>query len=147
MHGHGNNAPQHGHGGHAQHGQQTDGADAPFLTADKVILLLGLITYGIGQSILFVVFPPLVEEIGLKTIDAEYLTRDRVVADPEEMAVLKESIRSRGQQTPIEVVALDKGRYGLISGWRRLTAMRELSEEDGGYGFGLIDALVPSLSG
>ena len=84
----------------------------------------------------------LVEEIGLKTIDANYLTRDRMVADPEEMAVLKESIRTRGQQTPIEVVALGKGQYGLISGWRRLTAMRALSEENGGYGFGLIDALV-----
>ncbi len=36
-----------------------------FLTADKVILLISLITYGIGQSVLFVVFPPLVETIGL----------------------------------------------------------------------------------
>jgi len=62
MHGHG-----HGHG----HGQQ-DAVDraavideAPFLSADKIILLVGMVTYGIGQSVLFVVFPPLVEEIGL----------------------------------------------------------------------------------
>ena len=59
----------HGHGGHDN--QATEHADAgsdsnePFLTSDKIILLLGLVTYGIGQSILFVVFPPLVEEIGL----------------------------------------------------------------------------------
>jgi hypothetical protein len=30
-----------------------------FLTADKVILLISLVTYGMGQSVLFVVFPPL----------------------------------------------------------------------------------------
>ncbi|TDJ43790.1 MAG: MFS transporter [Gammaproteobacteria bacterium] len=61
----------HGHGGqgHEQDFSQnaTTPADngAPFLTPDKIILLLGLVTYGIGQSILFVVFPPLVEQIGL----------------------------------------------------------------------------------
>jgi len=42
-----------------------ENGEAPFLTADKLILLVGMITYGIGQSVLFVVFPPLVEEIGL----------------------------------------------------------------------------------
>lgn len=55
------------------HGEQDAGArasvhvngDTPFLTADKLILLVGMVTYGIGQSVLFVVFPPLVEEIGL----------------------------------------------------------------------------------
>jgi MFS family permease len=36
-----------------------------FMTADKAVLLLGLVTYGIGQSILFITFPPLVEDIGL----------------------------------------------------------------------------------
>ena len=41
------------------------GTPAQFLTPDKIILLVGMITYGIGQSVLFVVFPPLVEEIGL----------------------------------------------------------------------------------
>jgi MFS family permease len=59
----------HGHGGHGQAAAAHDDAaaesGAPFLTADKIILLLGLVTYGIGQSILFVVFPPLVEQIGL----------------------------------------------------------------------------------
>jgi MFS family permease len=58
----------HGHGGHGQpatHDNAAAESGAPFLTADKIILLLGLVTYGIGQSILFVVFPPLVEQIGL----------------------------------------------------------------------------------
>jgi MFS family permease len=40
-------------------------SDQPYMTLDKVFLLFGLVTYGIGQSILFIVFPPLVKEIGL----------------------------------------------------------------------------------
>jgi MFS family permease len=36
-----------------------------FFTADKAILLVCLVTYGMGQTVLFVVFPPLVETIGL----------------------------------------------------------------------------------
>jgi len=36
-----------------------------FLTPDKIVLLIALVTYGIGQSVLFVVFPPLVETMGL----------------------------------------------------------------------------------
>jgi MFS family permease len=63
----------HGHGGHGQGGDPAaatgaDGDTAPFMTTDKVVLLLGMITYGIGQSILFVTFPPLVETIGLTKI-------------------------------------------------------------------------------
>jgi ParB family chromosome partitioning protein len=40
------------------------------------------------------------------------------------MDALKASLAARGQQTPIEVVELVEGRYGLISGWRRLHALR-----------------------
>ena len=36
-----------------------------FFSADKALLLVCLVTYGMGQSVLFVVFPPLVETIGL----------------------------------------------------------------------------------
>ncbi|MDG1463035.1 MAG: MFS transporter, partial [Gammaproteobacteria bacterium] len=36
-----------------------------FLTSDKIVLLICLVTYGMGQSLLFVVFPPLVETMGL----------------------------------------------------------------------------------
>lgn len=66
----------------------------------------------------------------LDQIEADYLVRDRLTADPEDMAALVESLRARGQQTPIEVAALGHDRYGLISGWRRLRALRQLAAED-----------------
>ncbi|MEM6357766.1 MAG: ParB N-terminal domain-containing protein, partial [Pseudomonadota bacterium] len=74
----------------------------------------------------------------IKTIDETHLTRDRIAVDPEEMTALIESLRRRGQQTPIEVVELGQGayggvRYGLISGWRRLTALRHLAKTEGGH--------------
>ncbi len=68
----------------------------------------------------------LIQRLPLHLIDADHLVRDRLSADAEEMGVLKDSIRQRGQQTAIEVVALEDGRYGLISGWRRLGALRDL---------------------
>ena len=68
----------------------------------------------------------LIQRLPLHLIDADHLVRDRLSADAEEMGVLRDSIRQRGQQTAIEVVALDDGRYGLISGWRRLGALRDL---------------------
>lgn len=67
----------------------------------------------------------------LDAIVTDYLIRDRVAQDPEEMAALKESLRARGQQTPVEVVDLGAGRYGLISGARRVTALRALATETG----------------
>lgn len=63
----------------------------------------------------------------LDVVDEAYLVRDRVHADPEELEALMASMRQRGQQVPIEVTALPGGRYGLISGWRRMTALRRLS--------------------
>jgi len=72
----------------------------------------------------------LIQPLPLSAIEADHLVRDRLAADEEEMLALIQSIRARGQQTPIEVVALESGRYGLISGWRRLTALRRLAEED-----------------
>lgn len=65
----------------------------------------------------------------LDQVDETYLVRDRVHADPEELEALMASMRQRGQQVPIEVTALPGGRYGLISGWRRLTALRRLARE------------------
>lgn len=66
----------------------------------------------------------MITPIPLSQIDETYLVRDRVVVDGEDMDALKTSIQARGQQTPIEVVELGKDRYGLISGWRRLQALR-----------------------
>lgn len=73
----------------------------------------------------------MVEALPLDAIDADYLVRDRVAVDADDLATLCESLRVRGQQTPVEVVALEGGRYGLISGWRRLTALRQLQDAGG----------------
>ncbi len=71
----------------------------------------------------------MIQSLALDLIDETYLVRDRVSADPEELDALMASMRQRGQQVPIEVTPLANGRYGLISGWRRLTALRRLSRE------------------
>lgn len=72
----------------------------------------------------------LIETLPLAAIDETHLMRDRMVQDEDEMAALMASLEARGQQTPIEVVVLPAPRdgrtHGLISGWRRLTALRRL---------------------
>lgn len=83
----------------------------------------------------------LVLRLALDQIEENHLARDRIAADPQDMADLVASIRARGQQMPIEVVALGKGRYGLISGWRRLRALRHLQAETGEDRFAHILAL------
>jgi ParB family transcriptional regulator, chromosome partitioning protein len=71
----------------------------------------------------------MVRRLPIDRIDLKHLNRDRMVLDPEEMATLKASLQARGQQTPIEVLQLSSGRFGLISGLRRLEALREMEEE------------------
>ncbi|MAQ45139.1 MAG: nuclease [Confluentimicrobium sp.] len=76
----------------------------------------------------------MVERLPLLQVDAAHLVRDRLTADAEELQALTDSLRDRGQQTPIEVV--DRGesarpRYGLIAGWRRMAALLQLSGEAG----------------
>ena len=72
-----------------------------------------------------------IEKIKLDAVVSEYLVRDRVAIDPEEMTTLKNSLRASGQQTAIEVVPYGPETFGLISGWRRLAALRELALEGG----------------
>ena len=72
----------------------------------------------------------LIQHLPLDAIDADYLVRDRMAVDADDMATLIESLRVRGQQTAIEVTALEGGRYGLISGWRRLTALRQMQSQN-----------------
>lgn len=84
----------------------------------------------------------LVQSLPLDAIAVDHLIRDRVTADAEEMAALKASLLARGQQQPIDVVDLGGGRYGLISGWRRLTALRDLHAETGEARFGSVLALL-----
>ena len=88
----------------------------------------------------------LIEALPLAAIDPAYLVRDRLVQDAEEMAALMASLAARGQQTPIEVVALPRPAgghsHGLISGWRRLTALRQLYARDGDPRFATIRARI-----
>lgn len=73
----------------------------------------------------------LIQDLPLEAIDEGWLVRDRIALDTEDMTDLIASIRERGQQTAIEVVALEGGRYGLISGWRRLRALKVLQSDPG----------------
>jgi ParB family chromosome partitioning protein len=72
----------------------------------------------------------LIQRLPLERIETGHLVRDRMVLDEGEMAALVASLRARGQQVPIEVVAREGGGYGLISGLRRVMALREIGEAD-----------------
>lgn len=88
----------------------------------------------------------MIQELPLEVIDENHLVRDRIEQDEEELQALIASIRARGQQTPAEVVPLEHpagGRsHGLISGWRRLTALKRLYAETSDPAFATIKALV-----
>lgn len=84
----------------------------------------------------------MVQSLQLDQIESSYLVRDRLVAADEDMVALRASLSARGQQTPIEVVATGQGCYGLISGWRRLTALTQLYKETGDARFNSVLALV-----
>jgi hypothetical protein len=64
-------------------------------------------------------------------------------AEDEEMAALRASLRLHGQRTPVEVTPLSGALpYGLISGWRRLAALKALFAETGEARFSTVQALV-----
>ncbi len=103
----------------------------------------------------------LVIEIPLDDIAADHIVRDRLAAGAgeadEETQALRESLRAHGQRMPIEVTPLrgpasDEGddggfsrgllSFGLISGWRRLAALRALHAETGEERFATVRALV-----
>jgi ParB family chromosome partitioning protein len=71
----------------------------------------------------------MIQALPLDAVDETYLMRDRMATDEAELEALMQSLRARGQQVPIEVAALPGGGYGLISGWRRLCALRRLRAE------------------
>ncbi|MHA3980930.1 hypothetical protein ACW9UR_25040 [Halovulum sp. GXIMD14794] len=91
----------------------------------------------------------MVLDLPLGDVLADHLDRDRLPRDDEDMEALRESLRAHGQRTPIEVTPLTDGRYGLISGWRRLTALSALLKETGDPRFASVRALVrrPETSG
>lgn len=84
----------------------------------------------------------LVLSLACAEIDTDYLVRDRIAVDQAEMTTLVESIRARGQQTPIEVAQLANGRYGLISGWRRMQALEQLAAASDTKEFDTVKALL-----
>ena len=73
-----------------------------------------------------------ISDLALDRIDLDYMMRDRIVVEASEIEELKTSIRANGLRLPIEVVAMEDGRYGLVSGWRRVTALLALQEEEPG---------------
>ncbi|GHG28100.1 ParB/RepB/Spo0J family partition protein [Paracoccus aerius] len=92
-----------------------------------------------GQGLLIV-------ELPLEQIDEGAMIRDRMVMDEAEMTELRLSIAANGLRLPIEVFELEKpgqgARYGLLSGYRRLHAMRALHELTGSAAHARIRALV-----
>ena len=84
----------------------------------------------------------LVQALPLESIDTTHLVRDRIALDEEELAHLIASIRDHGQRMPIDVIDLGDGRFGLISGWRRLTALQRLADETGAERFGTVRAIL-----
>jgi len=84
----------------------------------------------------------LVQRLALEAIDADHLVRDRIDTDDAELAGLMASIEAHGQRMPVDVTDLGGGRYGLISGWRRLTALARLRARTQDPRFGTVLALV-----
>ena len=87
----------------------------------------------------------MVLSLPLDAVIADHIPRDRVEVDDTALVSLRDSIAARGQQVPIEVVACDNGQYGLISGWRRLMALRHLHDAAGaadGAAFGHVLAFL-----
>ena len=84
----------------------------------------------------------MIQAIPIRQIQSDYLTRDRLVVDDEDLLALMESLKARGQQTPIEVVQLGADAYGLISGWRRLSALRKLQADTGDARFETVKAIL-----
>lgn len=84
----------------------------------------------------------LIQKLPLSCLAVDYLVRDRMLADESELQSLMDSLRDRGQQAPIDVTKLDGDRYGLISGWRRVTALQKLLDETSDERFASVLAIV-----
>ncbi|GAA6194489.1 ParB N-terminal domain-containing protein [Phaeobacter sp. NW0010-22] len=69
------------------------------------------------------------QRIPLDQIEADFIRRDRMTEDEEAMQELVISLRANGLRTPIEVTPTPEG-FGLISGYRRLMAFRQLAITD-----------------
>jgi ParB family transcriptional regulator, chromosome partitioning protein len=86
-------------------------------------------------------------DLPLDAIAPDHLARDRIPREDPEMEALRASIRAHGQRTAVEVTPLvEKAAgalpYGLISGWRRLAALKALFAETRDPRFATVRALV-----
>ncbi|SIT06353.1 chromosome partitioning protein, ParB family [Roseivivax lentus] len=81
-------------------------------------------------------------EVPLGEIAVDTLARDRMGIDDEEMQELVRSIDAHGLRLPIEVYAQPDGSYALISGFRRLSAYRQLNASYGSVHYATIPAFV-----
>ena len=74
-------------------------------------------------------------EVPTASILADELTRDRIVMEPEAMEELKASIAMNGLRLPVEIFEIvesgDGPKFGLLSGFRRLAALRGLEADSG----------------
>ncbi len=89
----------------------------------------------------------LMSDLPISRIDADAMIRDRTTLDEAEMTELRLSIAANGLRLPIEVyelpdVADDAARYALISGYRRLLAVRALHGLNGDDTYQTIRAIV-----
>jgi len=84
----------------------------------------------------------LIIALPLDAIEESHLMRDRLGVVEPEMEALKASLRAHGQRTAIEVEDLGQGRFGLISGWRRLTALKALAAQTGEDRFAKVTAII-----
>ena len=86
-------------------------------------------------------------ELPLDQIDGDAMVRDRMTMSEEAILELRQSIAAHGLRLPVEVFELDKPgragqRYGLLSGYRRLLAVRGLLELTQADKYRTIRALV-----
>ncbi|MFG6083500.1 ParB N-terminal domain-containing protein [Paracoccus litorisediminis] len=89
----------------------------------------------------------LIVELPLEQVDETAMIRDRMVMNEDELMELRLSIAANGQRLPIEVFEMEQAdgqgpRYGLLSGYRRLHAVRALHELTQSEKHGRIRALV-----
>lgn len=89
----------------------------------------------------------LIQEIAVSDIDDAVIVRDRMVLAEDELAELRTSIGISGLRLPIEVFELETPgrageRYGLLSGYRRLLAVKSLRDLTDGTRHSTIRAIV-----
>lgn len=89
------------------------------------------------------------QEVSLSDIDLEDMIRDRIKIDETELQELRRSIESNGLRLPVELYELKKAdadkKFGVVSGFRRILAVKGLLEQTGRAEFASIKALLKPL--